>query len=786
VGRCKSFDASADGYGRGEGFALAVMGKLNPDQPSVAVVRSTAVNQDGQSSGLTAPNGPAQTKLVMNAMQLGGLEAGEGPRFVAVHGTGTPLGDPIEVGALAQVLRGSRSGQAADPMVLGSVKSCYGHTEGTAGITGLLMAVGAANHQGVPPVMHLRTLNPYVEAALGDWARAAGKAAHSSTALLPRQLFGMAQQAQHLTAGTSSFGMSGVNAHALISAGNLLAASSHRQEMEGVLQRQRYWPLPTLSSLLHCMVGAAGSDVRFACSLNRASLAFCWQHAVMETFSAPAAVLLEIMSAAGDMLAVAATHTMALCAATISSTILMHSDAVQLECSVDFRRGILKIHDSAGSVCCEGASGALAATPALQAPTTPLSPVHRTLSLMRVSWDQNSRPNAVAAVVDASMLQPHGYHMHPAVSQAALVLSAVKPPSETVAAEVMLGCEAYVPGTIGLASLAVGGNSIIASSSREQDLLSLASQTALPATKLQGLVTRPVFEDLRQRLTSSEASAAWQLQWKPVRFSAATSSKEACCLLLSTTPCSMAQICGYAAKGSRHAITAVHATIVTGGCTPTRATSAAAAGVEFCVSTEAHLELLLGALDVQHCLYAHHPQPLSNEDVSVGLMAYRTVARCEKQLTMSLLTFDSQEVAPHPFLPQPAAQMMQGERVCVYVCREKGRMQACMLLVYRRRDCLRLPPLNPRSYCAARCAGIARTLFMEARGKYGPSIDLSGIGRMPAAQLSAILRTPGEYVVAVRGGTAYSLRLALAEEAPRARAAPVIRSALITGGTKVG
>jgi acyl transferase domain-containing protein len=146
VGRCKSFDASGDGYGRGEGFAAALLTQARPGQLALAVVRASSVSQDGQSSGLTAPNGPSQTKLVLNALRQGGLAAAA-LRFVAVHGTGTPLGDPIEVGALGQAARGSQqssSGSVAAPLVLGSVKSCYGHTEGAAGLTGLLLAAQAA------------------------------------------------------------------------------------------------------------------------------------------------------------------------------------------------------------------------------------------------------------------------------------------------------------------------------------------------------------------------------------------------------------------------------------------------------------------------------------------------------------------------------------------------------------------------------------------------------------------------------------------------------------------
>ncbi len=101
---------------------------------SMAVLLGSAINQDGRSSGLTAPNGPSQTSLIREVISAAEASAAA-VAFVAVHGTGTPLGDPIEVSALGTALAGPR-GAAARPAAMGSVKACYGHTEGAAGITG--------------------------------------------------------------------------------------------------------------------------------------------------------------------------------------------------------------------------------------------------------------------------------------------------------------------------------------------------------------------------------------------------------------------------------------------------------------------------------------------------------------------------------------------------------------------------------------------------------------------------------------------------------------------------
>ncbi|KAK9803996.1 hypothetical protein WJX72_011444 [[Myrmecia] bisecta] len=217
VGRCKTFDASADGYGRGEGCAVAVLKRFDQssapadEQPaSCAVLLGTAVNQDGRSSSLTAPNGPSQSDLISTALQDAGL-APSSLGFVVVHGTGTPLGDPIEVGALGQAV--ASGGSAAPQLTLSSVKSCYGHTEGAAGLTGALLAIQSLQHKVAAPVMHLRSINPYVDNALSELQKQ-----HRMRASIARVEAPQPSSHSQMTAGTSSFGMSGVNAHGIFAA----------------------------------------------------------------------------------------------------------------------------------------------------------------------------------------------------------------------------------------------------------------------------------------------------------------------------------------------------------------------------------------------------------------------------------------------------------------------------------------------------------------------------------------------------------------------------------------
>jgi acyl transferase domain-containing protein len=129
---------------------------------------------------------------------------------------GTPLGDPIEVNALAQAVRPQRAQHALQQLAVGSVKSCYGHTEGAAGITGLLLAAATLGQQGLAPVMNLRNMNPYVSAGLEDW-RKRGLGASVPKVHAPR----VPAQTCGVLAATSSFGMSGTNAHLLVAAGGV-------------------------------------------------------------------------------------------------------------------------------------------------------------------------------------------------------------------------------------------------------------------------------------------------------------------------------------------------------------------------------------------------------------------------------------------------------------------------------------------------------------------------------------------------------------------------------------
>ncbi|KAI8473974.1 MAG: thiolase-like protein [Monoraphidium minutum] len=186
-GRCKTLDAAADGYVRAEAVGVMLLQPLagGGSAAPLALLAGAAVNQDGRSSGLTAPNGPAQQDVVRAALDSAGLSPGD-VTGVSMHGTGTPLGDPIEVGALAAVFGGaSRSGSAPAPLVLSASKSWLGHAEPAAGMVGLLQAARQVSGAEAPPIGHLRTLNPLVASALGDRGARGGR-----VWTLPRQAGG--------------------------------------------------------------------------------------------------------------------------------------------------------------------------------------------------------------------------------------------------------------------------------------------------------------------------------------------------------------------------------------------------------------------------------------------------------------------------------------------------------------------------------------------------------------------------------------------------------------------
>ena len=243
-GRCKTFDAAANGYVQGEGVAAVVLKPLSralqEGRRIYGVIAGVAVNQDGKSNGLTAPNGAQQEALLRAACAQAQIDPAQ-VGYVECHGTGTFLGDPIEAEAVGRVL-GNRSPER--PCWIGSVKTNIGHLEPAAGLAGLIKVCLALQHRQLPPHLHFSNPNPHI-------------AFERFHLRVPTQLIDWPQSGEARVAGLSSFGFGGTNAHVLLRELTRPESQAAEQAPEQAAApgprrswaHKSYWPLPRQSAL---------------------------------------------------------------------------------------------------------------------------------------------------------------------------------------------------------------------------------------------------------------------------------------------------------------------------------------------------------------------------------------------------------------------------------------------------------------------------------------------------------------------------------------------------------
>jgi len=197
-GRCKTFDASANGYVRGEGCGSAILTLLDDAPKSIIKLKGTAVNQDGRSSSQTAPHGPSQQAVILTALSEAAVEPSTAS-VMETHGTGTALGDPIEVGALKNTYGDGRS----SPLALCAVKTNIGHLEGAAGMAGLLKVMSMLPKRRAAPNLHFQALNPHCDL-------------ENFPSFIPSESTMDLAASGASSSGLSSFGFGGTNSHVVL------------------------------------------------------------------------------------------------------------------------------------------------------------------------------------------------------------------------------------------------------------------------------------------------------------------------------------------------------------------------------------------------------------------------------------------------------------------------------------------------------------------------------------------------------------------------------------------
>lgn len=643
VGRCQTYASSGDGYGRSEGFAVALLAPTNScSRHALGIVRSSSVNQDGRSGALTAPNGPSQSRLVQNSLERGVANVVD-LRHVAVHGTGTPLGDPIEIGALAQSLHGSFTGN--HHVILASVKSCFGHAEGAAGLIGLTMTLKIQQSHAVPPIMHLQNINRYVDDALSDWQRN-----NHDTAGLPRQL---QQAAIHkaFVAGTSSFGMSGVNAFVLTQP--IMDCTQLQGSCQSQLQRSKIWPTSTTAhALLGCCISSQ-PKILFSCHLTEPSLNYLKDHVMQGSSRFPGSAICELVGASYSRMIGHSLDTFAASSVILVSYVAFN-DSSELSCFLHCSSGALQMaldgqHIAHASLQTLASTGNIPKNAAIGSPSSEC--FSKMLTAARELHTLS--PQTVATI--APQLQLGGYYCHPSLVQAGITLQSLTLP------HMFMGCDGFMirqtASNLPAAPNIATGLNALQGHCHEITFLAMFGIHSSTAAQL--------------NYQNVQTPASWQIVAQPQRPKMNKQSAVHA-IVIATQPDVFAGLVPDPSNSQAlHERKSLYVLFcqsegADSGCQSVVQSNATLCG-DVCVSHKHHLGALLGRAKRQQLVFVQQADHTTDKDVAGALSLYSLVALLSVQQRLSLVTWQPQEGPKNPGA-LPTTAVLQGKMLGVATC----------------------------------------------------------------------------------------------------------------------
>jgi acyl transferase domain-containing protein/acyl-CoA synthetase (AMP-forming)/AMP-acid ligase II/acyl carrier protein len=303
-GRCKTLDISADGYVRGEACGVIILGSLsdekNIDNNSNIIVGGSAVNQDGRSSSLTAPNGPSQQTVIRTALRDASVE-GRDIQIIQLHGTGTALGDPIEMGSVFATIL---SYPNRETLVLQAVKSMVGHTETAAGVMSITQPLAHLVSTTSAEITHLKSLNPVIENVFLSAKKIAG---HITSPVSQRQKTGIVKTStkNDIACAVSGFAFQGTNGHLIVQrrkydlcVHNVGGALSNFF----IFDSSRHWVLPNVHTLVQETFLLSQSTGHALAKIDPRTNGFFWEHKVSRRSLFPASGFLDVAMCGTTML----------------------------------------------------------------------------------------------------------------------------------------------------------------------------------------------------------------------------------------------------------------------------------------------------------------------------------------------------------------------------------------------------------------------------------------------------------------------------------------------------